>query len=195
MPSLSESDRHNLLLLARNVIVRAVTHHQLLEAIPRDGIFAEQRGVFVTVHVSGHLRGCIGTTAGSEPLADAIVRCAASAALHDPRFAPMRVDELGGLEVEVSVLSPLFRARPEEIRIGRHGLVISDQGHRGLLLPQVAVERRFSPEQFLAETCQKAGLPREAWRWPGTTILGFTCEVFSEHPRKAHSAPISSANG
>ena len=149
MPFLSELDRQKLLLLARNVIVEAVTHQKLFEPIPHDGIFAEKRGVFVTVHVSGHLRGCIGTTEGSEPLGDAIVRCAASAALHDPRFVPIQVDELGGLEVEVSILSPLSPMRPEEIEIGRHGLLVSCGTQRGLLLPQVAVEHNFTREQFL----------------------------------------------
>ena len=136
--------------------------------------------MFVTLHVGGELRGCIGTTEGDEPLGDAIVRCAASAALHDPRFSPVRAEELGGLQIEISVLSPVATIGVQEIEIGRHGLVISDGGHRGLLLPQVAVEHGFSVEQFLGETCRKAGLAREAWRLGETRIEGFTCEVFEE---------------
>ena len=145
MPSLSEADRQKLLRLARQAVVEAVTHRKLPAAIPHDGIFGEHRGVFVTLHVRGELRGCIGTTEADEPLGDAIVRCAASAALQDPRFPPLRAEELPALQMEISVLSPLAPIRPDEIEIGRHGLVISDEAHRGLLLPQVAVEHRLDP--------------------------------------------------
>jgi AmmeMemoRadiSam system protein A len=116
-------------------------------------------------------------------LGEATVRCAASAALHDPRFPAMSSEELGELHIEISVLSPLTPIRPEEIEIGRHGLVVSDENHRGLLLPQVAPEHGLNREQFLAETCRKARLPQEAWRWPTTRIQGFTCEVFSDAKR------------
>lgn len=118
--------------------------------------------MFVTLHVQGELRGCIGTTEGDEPLGDATVRCAASAALRDPRFPAMRSEELGELNIEISVLSPLAPIRPEEIEVGRHGLVVSDENHRGLLLPQVAPEHGLNREQFLAETCRKARLPQDA---------------------------------
>jgi AmmeMemoRadiSam system protein A len=179
----SEDDGRELLVLARKAIVEAVSRGELPETIPHEGIFGERRGVFVTLHVRGELRGCIGTTEGDEPLGEATVRCAASAALHDPRFPAMRSEELGELSIEISVLSPLTRIRPEEIEIGRHGLVVSDESHRGLLLPQVAEEHGLNREQFLAETCRKARLPREAWQWASTQIQGFTCEVFSDAKR------------
>jgi uncharacterized protein len=92
----------------------------------------------------------------------------------------MRADELDELRIEISVLSPVTPIQVEDIEIGRHGLVISDGEHRGLLLPQVAVEHHLSREQFLGETCRKAGLAREAWRLGSTRIGGFTCEVFGE---------------
>ena len=183
MPYLSEVEGRSLLVLARKAIVDAVTRKELPDTIPHEGIFGERRGVFVTLHVRGELRGCIGTTEGDEPLGQATVRCAASAALHDPRFPAMRSEELGDLHIEISVLSPLAPIRPEEIEIGRHGLVVSDENHRGLLLPQVAPEHGLNREQFLAETCRKARLPQEAWRWPSTRIQGFTCEVFSDAKR------------
>jgi AmmeMemoRadiSam system protein A len=181
MQSLSESERQKLLLLARQAITEAITRRKLPAVIPHDGIFGEHRAVFVTVHVRGELRGCIGTTEAGEPLADAIVRCGASAALQDPRFAPLAVEELSVMQIEISVLSPLAMLRPDEIEIGRHGLVISDEAHRGLLLPQVAVEHSLTREEFLGETCRKARLPRDAWRLPSTQLQGFTCEVFSEN--------------
>lgn len=126
------------------------------------------------------MHGCIGVIEAREPLGEAIVRCATSAALEDPRFAPLRGDELAGLRVELSLLSPLAPIRPESIEIGRHGLFISLHAQRGLLLPQVAVEHKFTREQFLQETCRKAGLRAEAWRDPEAVLLGFTCEVYSE---------------
>jgi AmmeMemoRadiSam system protein A len=180
MPCLSEVDGRKLLGLARKAIVEAVTRKELPETIPHEGIFGERRGVFVTLHVGGELRGCIGTTESDERLGDATVRCAASAALHDPRFPPMRGEELQALNIEISVLSPLTPTRPEDIEIGRHGLVVSDENHRGLLLPQVAPEHGLNREQFLTETCRKARLPHDAWRWPSTRIEAFTCEVFSD---------------
>ena len=161
-------------------MVEAVLHRRLPEAIPREGIFAERRGVFVTLHVRGSLQGCIGVTEPSETLGEAIVRCAASAAVEDPRFSPTTGEQLEDLSVELSFLSPLEPIRPEQIEIGRHGLLIVLQAQRGLLLPQVAVEHRFSREQFLAETCHKAGLRREAWRDPEARIFGFTCEICRE---------------
>ena len=183
MPYLSEVDGRELLILARKAIVEAVSRGELLETIPHEGIFGERRGVFVTLHIRGELRGCIGTTEGDEPLGEATIRCAASAALHDPRFPATRSEELEALSIEISVLSPLTPIRPEDIEIGRHGLVVSDENHRGLLLPQVAPEHGLNREQFLEETCRKARMPRDAWQWPSTRIQGFTCEVFSDAKR------------
>jgi AmmeMemoRadiSam system protein A len=179
MPSLSEADRRAALKLAREAVVEAVSWRKLPNFIPRHGIFAERRGVFVTLHVRGHLQGCIGVTEATEPLGEAIVRCASSAAVEDPRFAPMKKDQVEHLSVEISLLSALEPIAPEAIETGRHGLLIILHAHRGLLLPQVAIEHRLTREQFLEETCRKAGLRREAWRDPEARIFGFTCEVFS----------------
>ena len=105
------------------------------------------------------------------------MRCAADAALGDPRFSRLRQEELEDLEVEVSLLSPIRPMRPEELEIGRHGLLVEAGGRRGLLLPQVAVEHHLSRDQFLGETCVKAGLPREAWQQRETALYGFECEI------------------
>jgi AmmeMemoRadiSam system protein A len=180
MPFLSETDRRRTLQLARLAVTEAVSRRKLPDEIPKDGIFSERRGVFVTLHVSGRLQGCIGVVEAHEPLGEAIVRCAASAAIEDPRFTPMRADQLENLSIEISLLSPPVPIAPESIEIGRHGLLISLHSQRGLLLPQVAVEHHLSREQFLEETCRKAGLRREAWRDPEALLFGFTCEVFSE---------------
>jgi AmmeMemoRadiSam system protein A len=182
MPSLSEADRRAALELARKAVTEAVLHRRLPEDIPKEGIFAERRGVFVTLHVRGCLQGCIGVTDPSETLGEAIVRCAASAAVEDPRFAPTKEEQLDDLSVEISLLSRLEPIDPDKIEIGRHGLLLVSHAHRGLLLPQVATEHHLTREQFLEETSHKAGLPRAAWKDPETHIFGFTCEVFSEHP-------------
>jgi AmmeMemoRadiSam system protein A len=177
---LSEADRRSLLDLARRAISAAVSLQKPLEGIPCGGVFAEPRGVFVTLHVRGRLRGCIGVVETLEPLGDAIARCAASAALGDPRFSPVQPAEVRDLEIEISLLSPLEPIHAENIEIGTHGLLVSHGARRGLLLPQVAVEHKLSREQFLAETCRKAGLHVNAWQEPGAQIFGFSCEVFSE---------------
>ena len=179
MSSLSENERQVLLNLARQTVTEAVSHGQILAQIPSGGIFSQRRGVFVTLHVDKRLRGCIGVVEPNEPLGDAVVRCAASAALQDPRFPAVRPEELDALRIEISLLFAPLPIRLEEIEIGSHGLLISQGDRRGLLLPRVAVDHRFSTEQFLAETCRKAQLPPDAWRDPDATLFGFTCEVFS----------------
>jgi AmmeMemoRadiSam system protein A len=180
MPSLSEDQRQALLRLARESVTHAVAFDRLPAQIPTEGVFAEKRGVFVTLHVHDRLRGCIGVVEPDHPLGDSIVRCAAGAALHDPRFSPLQDQELGHTQIEISVLSPPFRIRPEEIELGRHGLLVVRGRQRGLLLPQVATQHHFTAEQFLIETCRKAQLPPDAWRDPGAEVFAFTCEVFSD---------------
>jgi AmmeMemoRadiSam system protein A len=180
MPSLSEADHRALLRLARQAVVEAVSCGRLPEQVPNQAIFAERRGIFVTLEVRHRLRGCIGVIEAEEPLGESTVRCAVSAALQDSRFAPLRAEELPDLEIEISLLSPPVPIRPDEIEIGRHGLLVSRGKQRGLLLPQVATEYHLAPEQFLQETCHKAHLPRDAWRDADTQVFGFTCEVFSD---------------
>jgi len=180
MPCLSEADQQAALELARKAIREAVLHRKLPDVIPREGTFSERRGVFITLHVRGKLQGCIGVTEPTESLGEAVVRCAVSAALEDPRFTPLNESQLSEMSIEISLLSPLLPILPEAIEIGRHGLLVINQAQRGILLPQVAVEHRLTPEQFLEETCRKAGLAREGWKDPETRIFGFTCEVFSE---------------
>jgi len=183
MPSLSDDDRKAILELAAQGVREAVLHGLPLSTYPTFGIFVEPRGLFVTLHHGKKLRGCIGVIEGSAPLGENLARCAADAALRDPRFAPLRPEELAGLEIEVSLLTPIHPIRADELEIGRHGLMVERGLQRGLLLPQVATEHRFSREQFLAETCVKAGLPRESWKEPETRLYGFECEIVAEkHP-------------
>jgi len=187
MPSLSEADRRAALHLARTAVVNAVSQRKLPDAFPCEGVFADRRGVFVTLHVRNRLQGCIGVIEANEPLGEAIVRCAASAAIEDPRFSPMRPEQLDELSIEISLLSPMEPIASDAIEIGRHGLFVRLHAQRGLLLPQVAIEHRLTREQFLEETCRKAGLPRDAWHDPEAGLFGFTCEVFSERLNSAEA--------
>jgi AmmeMemoRadiSam system protein A len=180
MRSLSEPEQHDLLKLARDSIVEAVCRDGLPRYLRNDGVFGERCGVFVTLHVLQRLRGCIGVVDDSEPLGSSIVRCAVSAALSDPRFPRVCSEELPDLLIEISLLSTPAPIRPDEIELGRHGLLVRNGAFRGLLLPQVAIEHHFSVVEFLAETCRKAGLPPMAWQQPETEIQAFTCEILSE---------------
>jgi AmmeMemoRadiSam system protein A len=194
MPSPSEADRQTILKFARQVVVEAVTLGRLPEHVPTDGIFAERRGVFVTLRNEGRLRGCIGVVEAETTLGDSVARCAAGAALQDPRFAPMRVADLSHLQIEVSLLSRPEPIAINAIEIGRHGLIVSSGERRGLLLPQVAVEHNLDREQFLSETCRKAHLLRDAWRDARTQILGFTCDVFSDADPEPSPIGVKSDN-
>jgi AmmeMemoRadiSam system protein A len=147
------------------------------ESIPRTmPALLEPRATFVTLHKAGQLRGCIGTTVARYPLYRAVAESAYSAAREDPRFPPVKLEELPEIGIEISALSPLAEIRPEEITVGKHGLMVSLGASRGLLLPQVAVEHHLTTEQFLDMTCRKAGLPRDAWR-KGAKLEAFTVEL------------------
>jgi len=180
MSCLSDADRNTLLDLARQAIVEAVCHGGLLHSIPQSAVLERQCGVFVSLHVKGKLRGCIGVIDGRERLGESIVRCAAGAALDDPRFTRMKPEEIGDVEIEISLLTPLEPIRPEDVEIGTHGLLVEQGGRRGLLLPQVALEHHLDRERFLEETCWKAGLARDAWKDPETKIYGFRCEIVGD---------------
>ncbi len=138
-------------------------------------------GAFVTLHgPRGELRGCVGSVEARVPLHQAVAEAALAAAFDDPRFPPVTVAELEGLHLDVSVLSPLLPIAPEDVEVGRHGLMVRHHGRSGLLLPQVAPEQGWDREALLAHTCRKAGLPMDAWREPGCRLLGFEAQVFGE---------------
>ena len=177
----TDAQRAALVAIARAAVQRAAEGVRSRAPVPH-GEFPDASGVFVTLTRAGRLRGCIGTLECRRPLADEVARAAVSAALEDPRFPPLGASELNGLEVEVSVLGPLEPIDPHDpaaIEIGRHGLVVEEGRRRGLLLPQVAPEWGWDRDQFLAQTCVKAGLSPDAWRH-GATVYRFAAEVFGE---------------
>jgi len=137
------------------------------------------RGVFTSLYLQGKLRGCVGYVLPTSSIYRAVSETAHAAAFNDNRFSPVTADEAPHLEIELSILTPPQPILPEAIEIGRHGLLISQHGRRGLLLPQVAVEHEWDATTFLQQTCHKAGLPPNAWQ-KGASILAFTAEIFDD---------------
>ena len=186
MLPLTDSDQQLLLRLAREALAESVRSGRLSEIEKPAGAPEERCGAFVTLHKLGRLRGCVGYIESPRPLFQTVRECAMAAALRDGRFDPVEPEELPFLHLEISVLSPLEDVRPEQIEIGRHGLLVSRGFQRGLLLPQVAVEWKWDRETFLDETCRKAGLRDDEWR-RGARIQAFTAQVFAESPVTAGS--------
>ena len=177
---LTAEERKALLRAARESIA-AHFERRRPELPPATGALAEDRGAFVTLHRrDGELRGCVGMMQSDRPLLETVVRMAVASATEDGRFEPVTEAELPGLVIEISALGPLEPIDPEQVEVGRHGLLISGYGRRGVLLPQVPVEHGWDREAFLAHTCHKAGLPAETWRKAGVDLKGFTATVFSE---------------
>ncbi len=148
----------------------------------------EERGVFVTLKrfPSGELRGCIGFPEPVMPLIEATIEAAISAATRDPRFYPVTPQELPHLTVEVTVLTPpqpietVPENLPEEIKVGRDGLIVRCGYASGLLLPQVPVEWGWDEREFLSQTCIKAGLPPDCWLDPRCRFYKFQGQIFTE---------------
>lgn len=174
----SQDERALLLRLAHDSILSALEKREIpLE--PPTAHLAEPRGVFTSLHLRGELRGCVGYVLPVSSVYRAVAETARAAAFEDTRFYPVTREEGPELEIELSVLSQPQPISPEAVEIGRHGLMISMAGHRGLLLPQVPVEHNWDRVTFLEQTCRKAGLPLDAWR-KGATIEAFSAEVFGE---------------
>lgn len=141
-------------------------------------LLREARGVFVTLTRGGRLRGCMGRIDPDGPLASLLPEIAVLSATEDPRFPPVSPAELSGLEIELSLLTPpILITGPTQIEIGRHGLIVTARGRRGLLLPQVATEYGWSASEFLAQTCVKASLPAHAWQGAGVRLQTFETEI------------------
>ena len=176
--SLSSEEKKELLQLARQAITRYIEENKIVDYKTQDPNLLAEKGAFVTLKKAGQLRGCIGFIEPMFPLYEAIIRAAIYAAVQDPRFPPVSREELKDLDLEISVLTPPQKIDdPGLVRVGKHGLVISQGDRKGLLLPQVPVENRWSREKFLDQACVKAGLPPDAWK-KGAEIFVFEAIVF-----------------
>lgn len=178
---LNSAERAALLALARGSLESAARRESFRLPSDLPERLREPAGAFVTCRDRrGALLGCIGIVEAAQPLAEAVAEMAEAASQHDPRFPPIHASQLADVRLQISVLSAPFAIGAEEVEPGRHGLIVESQGHRGLLLPQVAEELGWDRATFLEQTCLKARLPRDAWREPGTRILAFTAQVFGE---------------
>jgi len=174
-------ERAALLRLAHASIEAAFEKREIPLDAPSPHL-AEPRGAFTTIYVHGELRGCVGYVFPAASLYRTVAETARAAAFEDTRFWPLSREEAPDIEVSLSILSPLHPIRAEEVEVGRHGLLISQHGHRGLLLPQVPVEHGWDRVTFLEQTCYKAGLPADAWQ-KGAKLEAFTAEVFGDGER------------
>ena len=184
---LTEEEGKRGLQLARAAIEQYLGENTKLKA-PDDlpSSFDELRGVFVTLNKFGSLRGCIGYPYPGFALKDAIIEAAISAAVRDPRFPSVTREEFTDVTVELTVLTlpqvlDLKPADlPKQVEVGRHGLIVKKGFYQGLLLPQVATEYNWSAEEFLCQTCWKAGLPQDAWLEEDTEVSTFEGQIFKE---------------
>lgn len=181
---LSAAERRTLLAIARHAVEEAAGGRDVgvLPGVEWTERLRQDAAVFVSLHRrrDDRLRGCIGSIAARQPLAEAVAENARAAAIRDPRFDAVRPREVGDLVVEISVLGPCEPVSSvDDIVIGRHGLIVTQAGARGVLLPQVAVLHRWSRESFLENTCRKADLEPDAWR-TDAVVERFEAEVFDE---------------
>ncbi len=186
MSTLDSSIKSALLRMARDAISAELFGTPATRAEDDRLANLPSAGVFVTLRKNGHLRGCIGTFDESHNLAET-VRTMAVAAMKDPRFVhvPIGANELGEIDIEISVLSPLERIRdPLDFQLGSHGIFVRNGSLSGCFLPDVATERGWTRESFLSECCtQKAGLDPLAWRSPSTEVYTFTVDKITDRAR------------
>jgi AmmeMemoRadiSam system protein A len=183
MADLSGQEKKELLELARAAIKKYLDSRERGVSLPDGPVFREKRGVFVTLHRDGELRGCIGYPLPVKPLGEAVAEMAVAAAVEDPRFPAVSAGELPGLDIEISVLTvPEKVSGPDRVRVGRDGIIISKGFQRGLLLPQVPVEQGWDLEQYISYGCRKAGLAPDEWK-KGVQIEVFQAIVFGEKER------------
>ncbi len=183
MIELNRDQQIKLLKLARRTIADKLGISGAPE-IPsfNDDIFNEKCGAFVTIHIKGRLRGCIGYIEGVKSIPETVKDMAAASAFSDPRFSSLTADEYKKIDIEISVLSPVEKvSNIDEIVVGRDGLIITRGYSRGLLLPQVPVEQGWDRNTFLSQTCYKAGISGDSWRKQDVMIEKFSAQVFSEN--------------
>jgi len=176
----TQQEKRAMLKIAREAIARRLGLAASEEAPVITPAMREEKGLFVTLHKEGTLRGCIGNIEGRGPLCETIADLALESAFGDPRFPALQRKEFSEIDIEISVLTKLTRIEGiDQIEVGKHGLYIRKGFNSGLLLPQVATEYGWDEKTFLQQTCWKAGLPEDAWK-EGSEIYVFGAEVFGE---------------
>lgn len=176
-PLFTSEQKNELISLGLRAIRDFISTRMISKRKTEAEILNRKSGVFVTLRKNSQLKGCIGRMIADEPLAAAVQKISIAAATSDPRFAPLTLDDLKNITIKISVLSPLQRIATHQIEIGKHGLMINHKGHRGVLLPEVPVERNWDRETYLANLCFKAGLPLEILE-ENPAFYGFTSIEF-----------------
>jgi len=175
-----------LLNMAKDTIKEYIQNDTILE-IPKDipKNLKENLGVFVTLNKNKQLRGCIGYPEPIFPVVDAVIKSAIAAATEDPRFPKVDEDELDQIDLELTILTKPKLIEVEDsseyldkIIIGKHGLIVEKGYYKGLLLPQVATEHNMDTEEFLSNTCMKAGLDYSCWLDNNVKIFSFEGQIF-----------------
>ena len=185
--NMSLDDGMVLVKTARKAVTEYLTGHKKKYTDAFNEKFSFKAGVFVTINDKSGLRGCVGYPLAVKKLSDALIDAAISASTDDPRFSPVKLNDLDNLVFEVTILSDteeistnLSSEILDSIKIGRDGLIIENGAQSGLLLPQVPVEYNWSTEQFLNHACHKAGLVNDSWKDDTTKISKFQGIIFRE---------------
>ncbi len=179
---LSDGAKRTLRRVARQTLVGFLGRGELPDLTADAPELRAPRAVFVTLRRrgTGELRGCRGESQARRPLIEAVAHMAISSASDDTRMIPVTFAELPAIHIEISALTPMQVIAPEVIEVGRHGLMLVQGQHAGLLLPQVPLRYGWGREEFLQALCHKAWLPRNAWTAPGTIIYAFETEIWGE---------------
>jgi len=187
---LTVEEQRELLVIARSAIHDAVSNKKGTPQSAASSSLQRSGGVFVTLFVEDQLRGCVGYVDSPLPLAQAVAELAPKAAFEDIRFPPLRKEEMPGLVIELSILTPPREiASIEEIEVGYHGLILELGKRRGLLLPRVATDHGWDRQAFLQGVAQKAGLSSKAWTLPGARLKVFSAQVIEEAVVNQKSVP------
>ena len=180
---MNAAEQGKLLQWARRAIEHAVRGEKLPVTPPAEltSEICAPHAAFVTLKKRGELRGCIGKMDFARPLWENVVSAAVLSALEDPRFEPVKLEELTELQLEISVLEPpVDLARVEDFDPERHGIIIEKGTRHALLLPKVAQENGWDARNVLETVCWKAGLPVDAWRERDVRLQVFTATDFAE---------------
>jgi AmmeMemoRadiSam system protein A len=177
---LSATERRDLLRLARGCIRCALDAEAAPPQIALTPPLIEPAAAFVSLHCEGRLRGCVGTVTPEKPLHETVAHMARSAAFDDPRFPPLMAVEVPMIDIEISRLSAMLPAAPDDVQPGVHGVCVTHERQRAVFLPQVATTQNWDRDTLLSELCRKALLAPDTWRRPGCTLMIFVAEVFGE---------------
>ena len=180
---LSAQFRLKLLRVARQSLENFLENGNLIQFPTEIPELLEKRAVFVTLRNRDHgdLRGCLGQSKPRYPLIEAVAKTVISSAVDDTRFPSLTLDELPDLFIEINVLSPLAPSKPEDVKIGKHGLMINKGSKGALFLPEVAVSNGWDLHTFLDELCRKADLPEGSWHDSETELYVFESEAWGEN--------------